>query len=95
MAESNNVTIECPCCQASLLVNTKTGMVLQSEKRKPDYSFENAVQTIKERKEKAAELFDQAFVTEKERQQGLEGKFREALKSKDELEDPTRPWDLD
>ncbi len=95
MVESKNVKVECPCCQASLLVNTRTGLVLHSEKKKLDYSFENAVQDVEDRKQKAAELFDKAFVDEKKRQQGLEEKFREALKSKDELDDPIRPWDLD
>ena len=40
-------------------------------------------------------MFEKAFQNEKERQEGLEGKFREALDSQDELEEPPNPWEMD
>ena len=78
-----------------LSANSAKLFLTEPLKKKLDYSFENAVQDVEDRKQKAAELFDKAFVDEKKRQQGLEEKFREALKSKDEFDDPIRPWDLD
>lgn len=69
--------------------------MLHSEDKKSGYSFEKALEQVQERKAKADELFDKAFQEEKKRQSNLEEKFREALKSKDELDEPSRPWDLD
>ena len=93
----NNSRIElvCPCCQATLLVDAKTGLILQSQEKKTDYSFEKGLKAVQERNEKSEELFAEAFHQEQQRQQGLEAKFRQALDSKDELEEPPRLWDLD
>jgi hypothetical protein len=87
--------VTCPCCQATMLVEATTGLVLKSQDKKPDYSLEEAVELEKERKSKADEVFAQAFVDEKKRHESLEEKFKKALDAKDELEDPTRPWDFD
>ncbi len=40
-------------------------------------------------------MFAQAFQAEEDRHQSLEEKFKKALEAKDELDDPTRPFDLD
>ena len=53
------------------------------------------MEKIEERKSKADQIFSQAMDDEKRRHASLEDKFREALRSKDELEDPKRLWDLD
>jgi predicted amidophosphoribosyltransferase len=93
----NNSRIEvvCPCCQATLLVDSKTGLILKSQEKKTDYSFERGLQEVQERNEKSEELFAEAFYQEQQRQQGLEAKFRQALDSEDELDEPPRLWDLD
>ena len=85
----------CPCCQATLLVEPTTGLVLKSHAKKLDYSLETALRKERERKEKADELFAQAFEDEKQRHDSLEEKFRQALDSKEELDEPTRPFDFD
>ena len=96
MPKNNSVTeLICPCCQAILLVDAKTGLVLQSQEKKADYSFEKGLKEVQERNEKSEELFEEAFHQEQQRQQGLEAKFRQALDSEDELEEPPRLWDLD
>lgn len=85
----------CPCCEARLLVEPSTGLVLNSKQKSTDFSFEDALTRERERKAKVDDLFAQAFADEKKRQGSLEEKFRKAMESKDELEDPTRPWDFD
>ena len=87
--------VKCPECGCRLVVDAKTGMVIRSERKKPDYSFKSALEAIEDRKSKADQLFSQAVDEEKRRHATLEDKFQEALRSKDELEDPKRLWDLD
>lgn len=93
--EVKKLQVICPCCQASLTVEPSTGMVLKTQEKKSDYSLEGALRQERDRKEKADDLFAKAFQNEKKRYATLEEKFRKALDSKDELEDPTRPWDFD
>lgn len=96
MSTSERLEIVCPCCQAKLIVDAKTGLVIHSEARRASVSFEDAVRKEKERRGKSDELFSKVFEDEKRRKNSLEDKFKEALKSKDELDEPPpRPWDLD
>ncbi len=95
-AAKARLNVQCPCCQARLVIDPKTGLVLHSQTTKPDYSFEEALRREQERKAKSDQLFAEAFANEKKRQSSLEEKFEEALRSKDELDaPPPRPWDLD
>lgn len=93
--EDKKVNVVCPCCQATLVVEPTTGMVLKSQAKRPDYSLEEALQKEKRRKDKADEMFAKVINDEKRRHASLEEKFRKALDSKDELDDPVRPWDFD
>ena len=87
--------VDCPECGCSLLVDARTGLVIRAQTKKPDYSFESALEAVAERKAKADQRFSQAVDDEQRRHASLEEKFQEALRSKDELEDPQRLWDLD
>ncbi len=78
-----------------MTVDPNSGLVLKSDKKKPDYSFDQALQQHKSFKSKADDMFQKAFENEKQRAESLEKKFQEALDSKDELEDPKRPFDWD
>lgn len=90
------IDVICPNCQTTMTVDGKTGLVIHSEHQKSGYSFDEALEKERERKNKSDELFARAFQNEKRRQNSLEEKFKEALKSKDELDEPPpRPWDLD
>jgi hypothetical protein len=53
------------------------------------------LQQVKKKKEMADELFQKAVSDEKRRKDSLEEKFQQALDNKDELEEPSRPWDMD
>jgi len=93
---TKRLEINCPCCQAKLVVDSATGLVIHAEASKQTYSFDDAVRREKERKGKSDELFAKAFAEEKRRQESLEDKFKAALESKDELDaPPPRPFDLD
>ncbi len=88
--------VVCPCCQAKLTVERKTGLVLHSEVKRTTYTLEEALHRERTRREKSDEVFEQAFSNEKRRRDSLEEKFKQALESKDELDEPPpRPWDLD
>lgn len=94
--EKKRLEVTCPCCQARLVVDAGTGLVIHSDAKKAGYSFDDALRQEKERKAKSEETFARAFADEKKRQSSLEAKFEEALRSKDELDEPPpRPFDLD
>ena len=92
---TKSVKVLCPNCQSTLKVEPTTGLVIQTKNPKVDYSLKEAIQKEQEKKNKVDELFAKAFQDEKDRNQSLEEKFKKALESKDDLDDPTRPFDLD
>ena len=92
--EAKRVKVTCPSCQANLTIEPKTGLVIQTQAKKVDYSLKDAVQKEREKKSKADQMFAKAFQDEEIRHQSLEEKFKKALEAKDELDDPTRPFDL-
>ena len=93
--EDPRLQVICPSCQANLTIDPKTGLVLHAEGKKPDYSFDEALDQLQSRKERSEELFQKAFLDEEKRKQNLDEKFREALNSKDELDEPHHPLELD
>jgi len=96
MADENaRLEIICPGCQTKLTIDAKSGLILHVTEKKSAYSFEEAVQQVKRRKEMADDLFQKAFSEEKKRKDTLEEKFQQALEMKDELDEPSRPWDMD
>ena len=96
MSKQNRIQVTCPSCQASLVVDPKTGLVLHSEEHGSEYSFESALEDVKGKKGQTEAKFQKAFSDEKARHQAMEDKFREALQSQDELDDPPpKPWDFD
>jgi tetrahydromethanopterin S-methyltransferase subunit B len=95
MSDGQKLEVVCPCCQATLTIDAKTGLILHSREKKTAYSFDDALQQVKKKKEMADELFQKAVSDEKRRKDSLEEKFQQALDNKDELEEPSRPWDMD
>lgn len=93
--KTKRLEITCPCCQSRLQVEPSSGLVISSQARKPKTSLDEAIGLERERKSRADQLFAQAFQDEKQRHDLLEKKFQEALKVKDELEDPVRPLEFD
>jgi len=79
-----------------LTVDSSSGEILFTEKpRKKGLSFEDAINDLQREKETADDRFRDAFEKESTRLKSIEGKFQEALKRKDELEDAVNPLDFD
>jgi hypothetical protein len=94
--DKKNLHVKCPCCEAVLTVDPSSGDILFTEKpRKKGLSFEDAISDLQREKETADDRFRDAFEKESSRLKSIEGKFQEALKRKDELEDAVNPLDFD
>jgi HD-GYP domain-containing protein (c-di-GMP phosphodiesterase class II) len=79
-----------------LTVDSFSGEILFTEKpKKKGLSFEDAINDLQREKETADDRFRDAFEKESSRLKSIEGKFQEALKRKDELEDAVNPLDFD
>ena len=91
-------SIVCPCCEASMVIDAKTGAVLSHEdKKKVVGSFEDLKGELSKQKELRDQLFAQEMSSMKDRERLLEEKFREALKKADTTSDKPfkNPLDLD
>ena len=94
--DKKTLQVKCTCCDAVLTVNSSSGDVLFTEKpRKKGLSFEDAIHDLQREKDTADDRFKDAFEKESSRLKSIEGKFQEALKRKDELEDAVNPLDFD
>jgi hypothetical protein len=94
--DKKNIEVRCPCCDAILTVDSASGEILFTEKpRKKGLSFEDAISDLQREKETADDRFRNAFEKESTRLKSIEGKFQEALKRKDELDDAVNPLDFD
>ena len=79
-----------------LTVDPTSGDILFTEKpKRKGLSFEDAINDLHKEKETADDRFRDAFEKESSRLKSIEGKFQEALKRKDELEDAVNPLDFD
>lgn len=92
------ISIKCPCCHASITVDTKSGAILSyEEKEKKLSSFEDLQSDLDKKKELREQLFAQEQQTQKDRTRILEEKFQEAMKKADrDSDEPFRnPLDYD
>ena len=96
-----NLEVECPCCQAQLKVDPKTGAVLTHKLPEKPPAIEDlpaAVAALKGESAKREEIFQKSFANQKTRQSVLDAKFDELLKQAKESPDdgrPPRDFDLD
>ncbi len=91
-------SILCPCCEATLTVDAKTGAILSHEEKKKILgSFDDLKGQMSKQKELREQLFAQEMSSMKDRERLLEEKFQEALKKADtKSTEPFRnPLDLD
>jgi hypothetical protein len=98
MPESNRFTIICPCCEATLNVDTQTGALLShEEKHKPLAAFEDMVKDLDKQKQTREQIFAQELSSHKDRGRLLEEKFQEAMKRAEKDKDKVyrNPLDLD
>ena len=98
MDETAHFTLICPCCESTLVVDSRTGaLISHAEKTKPVASFEAMAKDLERQKQTRDQLFAQEMGSLKDRERLLEEKFREALKRADKDKDQVyrNPLDLD
>jgi flagellar basal body P-ring protein FlgI len=94
------IEIQCPCCQARLIVDGTTGTVLWHEDKRPEKNLPSMNEMIKNLETRKKEVQEKIFNESKalkERPRILEEKFKESMKRLDKNEDikPIGPFDLD
>ena len=98
MNESTRFTIICPCCDATMTIDSQTGAVIShEEKTKPLASFEDMVKGLDKQKQVREQIFSQELSSMKDRERLLEEKFQEAMKraEKDKDKPYRNPMDMD
>jgi ribosome-associated translation inhibitor RaiA len=98
MADTTRFTIICPCCEATLTVDSHTGaLISHEEKSKPLASFDEMVKGLDKQKQVREQIFAQELSSMKDRDRILEEKFQEAMKraEKDKDKPYRNPLDLD
>ena len=101
MAKKPNdpLRLECPCCHATLHIDTQLGVVLSHEApvRPPSVDFDDTAKLLREQAERVEEKFRLSVEAEKMKEDVLARKFAEGLKkAKDQpVEKPMRDFDLD
>jgi hypothetical protein len=91
-------TILCPCCEATLIIDSQTGAIIShEEKAKPLASFDEMAKGLEKQKQLRDQLFTQELGSLKDRERLLEEKFREAMKRAEKGGDKPfkNPLDLD
>jgi hypothetical protein len=84
-------TLQCPCCEATLTIDSATGALLShEEKKKPLASFDDLKSELDKQKELRDQLFAQEMSSHKDRGRLLEEKFKEAMKRAES--DPGTPY---
>lgn len=98
MSKPSQFTLRCPCCEATIVVDSETGAILShQEKAKPLASFEELAKAQQQQKQTRDQLFAQELISQKDRDRLLEEKFREAMKRADQEKDKPflNPLDVD
>ena len=99
MSEAEKWRIQCPHCEADLVIDRKTGAILRSEAKstKPTASLQEMVRRLDDRRQATTERVQQEQQALKERSRVLEEKVRESMKrvDPDDTKPPIRPIDLD
>lgn len=91
-------SIICPCCEATLTIDAKTGALLSHEEKKKILgSFEDLQGELNKQKDLREQIFAQEMSSMKDRERLLEEKFKEAMKRADEVKDESyrNPLDFD
>ncbi len=95
----SEIEVTCPCCQATLVVDTNLGRVVSHKEpergNKPELS--EAQRILAEEAARREAAFQQSVNAEKTRGDALSKRFEEALRQAREepITKPTRDFDLD
>ena len=96
------VEIECPCCSAKIVVDTKLGAVLSHEeppasRAHMELDLGDAARRLKDQQDRRDDIFSQSVAAQKKHSEVLARKFEEQFnKVKDQpIEKPLRDIDFD
>lgn len=99
-SESGQLEITCPCCEARILVDRATGVIIRHDAKadaKGSGSIADIMQGLAAKKASSEQLFRREMDSMKDRDRLLEDKLQEAVKRAKEMKDekPIRPIDLE
>ena len=95
----SEIEVQCPCCQATLVIDTNLRRVVRHTEPergdKPELS--NAARILADEAARREALFEQSFQAEQNRDDALTRRFEEALKQakQEPITKPMRDFDLD
>ena len=95
----SELEVACPCCQATLVIDTNLGRVVGHHEpergNKPELS--DAQRILAEEASRREAIFQQSVTNERTRGDALSRRFEEALKQahQEPIAKPTRDFDLD
>jgi hypothetical protein len=95
----SEIEVQCPCCQATLVIDVHLGRVISHAEPeradKPELS--HAQQILAEEARRREAIFQQSVDAERNRGDALARRFEEALKQarQEPVTRPTRDFDLD
>ena len=97
---STKLEILCPCCEARIVVDQATGVVIAHEAKKDPKtagSIAEIMQDLAAKKESSEKLFEREMSSMKDRERILDEKLQEALRKARESKDEKliRPIDLE
>jgi hypothetical protein len=97
---SDKLEIICPCCDATILVDRATGVIISHEAKKDPKtagSIAEIMQGLAAKKESSEKLFEREMSSMKDRERILDEKLQEAMRKAKESKDekPIRPIDLE
>ncbi len=94
---SAKLDITCPCCEAKLKVDQKTGEVLWKEEKKKEFaSLSDMVHDLAEHQNESQSMFQKQKELQKDKARILNEKLKEAQKIVDKSDTkPLRDFDLD
>ena len=96
---TSEIEVLCPCCGATLVIDTNLGRVVSHHEPeradKPELTEAHNILRAAEARREA--LFEQSFAAEQGKEDALARRFEEALKqaNKEPVSKPTRDFDLD
>ncbi len=96
---TSELEITCPCCQATLVIDTNLGRVIshQEPERGDKPELSEAQKILAEQAARREAIFQQSVESERTRGDALSKRFEEALKQarQEPITKPTRDFDLD
>ena len=95
---AKNLEITCPCCEATLVIDSVSGEVLlhKAKETKTSMSLDAMVSNLETQKSEAERRFEKQLESQKDRSRILEERFKEAMKRAEKSDKPhINPMDLD